>query len=322
MTMATASWTDRARLELARRGVHLALINTVLTEVAEHCEDSGESPEQAFGTPAEFAEQTAATRVPLAERAKRGRDGVTVFETCSAMIGWVGLKTIVLGVFLLFVKGLFIPLTPAGLTGVPIVYAALLCALYASNLARLLGRPRTVAPAWIVTGVLVVLAATALVELPREVLGSLPTPLFLAAGGLLVWWAWQRKSTSEVAKAVEHDHEWLDRLRGLLEGRHDVPRERADALVRETAAHLAAGGNPPAEEFGPVEEYAVTLAEHQPAAPRWWQREIARHWVSFGLAVGFVGSAVFGDQPTWYFVTALALLAMSSALLVRALRKK
>ncbi len=322
MTTTSAPWSDRARLELVMRGVDAALVDEVLAEVEEHCAESGESLEEAFGTPEDFAAEIAAERVPLADRAKRDRSGTTVFEAWSSVIAGFGLTTILVGVVAWFKQGLVIPLTPAGLTGVPIVYAALLCSRYAANIARPIGKPRTVVPAWIATGLLVVLAACAFVLLPREAVGSMPSPLFIVAGVLLAWWAYHRESAADVTKATEGAAEWLDELRGLLEGRHDVSRERAEDLVKETAQHLATSGSTPEEEFGPVDEYAVTLAQHHPAAPRWWQLDITRYWVSFALACSFVATTVYSDQPIWYVVTAYVLLVVSSVLLVRALRRR
>ena len=322
MTTTSTPWNDLARLELALRGVPKPLADEALAEVDEHCADTGDTPEEAFGTPAGFAAEIATDRVPPADRAKRDRDGTTVFEAWSAVIGRVGLTTIVVGVFAWFRQGFTVPLTPAGLTGVPIVYAAMMSLLYAGTIARLPGKPRTVVPAWIAAGVLVVLAACAFVLLPRDAVASMPAPTFLVAGGLLVWWAYARESATDLTKATEDAAEWLHELRGLLEGRHDVAPDRADDLVKETAQHLAASGKTPLEEFGPADEYAVTLARHQPAAPAWWQRDTTRHWLFLGLAAGYFATAVLGDQPTWYFVTALVALLLSGALLIGALRRR
>jgi hypothetical protein len=323
MTTTSVSWSDRARLELALLGVDAALIGVVLTEVGQHCADSGEAPEEAFGTPADFAAEIVAERVPPADRAKRDRGGTTVFEAWSSVIAQFALTTVLVGVLAWIKEGLIIPLTVAGLVGVPIAYAARLSMLYASTIARRIGKPRTVIPAWIATGVLVLLAAYALVELSHETVGSMPAPLFLVAGGLLAWWGYRRESASDLTKATESAEEWLDELRGLLEGRHDVSRARADDLVKEAAQHLATSERTPQEEFGPVDEYAMTVAEHQPAAPLWWQREITRYWVFFGVAVASLSPAVLGDhRPTWYWVTVAFVIVLSSALLVRALRGK
>ncbi|PRY41572.1 hypothetical protein [Umezawaea tangerina] len=318
--MTTTLWSDRARWELALLGVDAALADEVLAEVREHCADSGERPEQAFGEPADFAAGIAADRMPLADRANRDRSGTTVFEAWSAVMASAALVTILAGAALWLWNGLLVPLTPAGLAGIPILYAALLCLLYAVVVARPLGKPRTVVPAGIATAVLVVLAACAFVLLPREAVASMPAPVLLAAGVLLAWWAFARRSTTRVIAGVEGAGEWLVELRGLLEGRHDVARDRADDLVRETAQHLRACGRPPREEFGPVDEYAVTLAHQHPAAPVWWRRETTRRWLLVGLAAGFVASAVFGGQPTWYVVIAVALLIGSGWLLARGLR--
>ncbi|HWO61374.1 MAG TPA: hypothetical protein VNO31_15200 [Umezawaea sp.] len=240
MTTTSTPWNDPARLELALRGVHKTLADEVLAEVEEHCADTGDTPEEAFGTPAVVTAEVADHRVPPVDRAKRDRGGTTVFEAWSAVIGRVGLTAVVVGVFAWFRQGFTIPLTPAGLTGVPIVYAAMMSLLYAGTIARLLGKPRTVVPAWIAAGAFVVPAACAFVLLPRDPVASMPVPTFLVVGGLLVWWAYARESSADLTKATEDAAEWLDELRGLLEGRHDVAPDRADDLARETAQRLAA----------------------------------------------------------------------------------
>ncbi|MFD4676879.1 hypothetical protein ACFWNN_44680 [Lentzea sp. NPDC058450] len=322
MTMTLNHWSDRARLELGLLGVDAALADQVLAEVREHCAESGESPEEAFGTPAHFAATVMDERMPLADRALRDRSGTTVFEAWSAVIGRVGMITAIAGVFAWIKQGLILPLTPAGLTGSLLVYAALLSVLYAGNIARLIGRPRTVVPAWIAAAVLVVPAATAFVMLPRDAIASVPSPFLLVAGALLIWWSFARENATDVAKATEGAEEWLGELRGLLEGRHDLAPDRADELVRETAQHLAATGGTAQEEFGPVEEYAVTLAQQHPAAPRWWQRPATRNWVSLGLSLSFIAWAVFGERPVWYTVVAVLLLVWSSVMVIRDLRAR
>ena len=94
------------------------------------------------------------------------------------------------------------------------------------------------------------------------------------------------------------------------------------AEVEETAQHLATSGPAPHEEFGPADEHAVTHARHRPAAPAWWQRDTTRHWLVLAIASTYFATAVLGDQPTWYFVTALVALLLSAALLIGALRRR
>ncbi|MFI1488711.1 hypothetical protein [Streptomyces sp. NPDC020747] len=320
MTMTYAVWNDRARLELALQGVTADLADEVLAEVREHCADSGELPEQAFGAPKDFAAGIAAERVPRASQAKRDRNGTTVSEAWSAVIASVGLVTILAGVVLWLQKGLFVPFTPAGLAGVPIGYAAMVCTLQALVIARPLGKSRTVVPALIVAGVLAVIAACAFVLLPRDVVASIPAPLLLGAGVLLAFWAYSRGTSVELPDVPRNTEEWLAELHGLLEGRHDVARARAGDLVRETVQHLSACGRTPQEEFGPVDQYAMILAQQHPVASPWWRSEATRLWLLVGLAGSFAASAVLSNQPAWFIAVAVATLVGSIGLLVRGAR--
>ena len=60
MTTTSTPWNDLARLELALRGVPKTLADEALAEVDEHCADTGDTPEEAFGAPADFAAEIAA----------------------------------------------------------------------------------------------------------------------------------------------------------------------------------------------------------------------------------------------------------------------
>jgi hypothetical protein len=323
MTTTSTPWSERARLELALRGVDKTLADEVLAEVEEHCADSGDAPEEAFGAPESFAEEVVEERMPVADRAHLDREGSTPFDAWSEVIARLGFTTLVAGVVVWFGKGLLIPLTTAGLTGAALFCTALTCVLYATNVARIIGRPRTVVPAVVATGLLVIAAACAFVLLPRDAIGTLPSPVLVAVGGALLWWGTTRTpDTRTTATPPAGTLEWLDDLRGLLEGRHDLSRLHAADLVRETAQHLTTTDRTPLEEFGPAEEYAVALARHQPRATPWWRRPTTRYWVLFGLAVSFVASAALGDQPTWYLVLTVLVLLGSGALLVGALRRR
>jgi peptidoglycan/LPS O-acetylase OafA/YrhL len=161
------------------------------------------------------------------------------------------------------------------------------------------GRPRH-AP-WILGGVvlLVPLAALAFELLPRQQLFPLPAPLLIAFGIALLAWGTSRTGGIPPKHSGQDAQEWLRDLAGLLEGRHDLARERADELTSEAAAHLTESGRTPEEEFGPVEEYAARLAEHEAPRPPWWRdARILRPARPLGWAV-LVALTVIDGGPWW-----------------------
>lgn len=262
MTLDPDRWLARARLELARRGVGRPLADTVLAEVREHCADSGDHPADAFGDPAAFADTVLTERVPVATRADLDRHGMTGTERRSEVIARLGVVVALAGVVLWISGGLLLPLTVAGLIGTVLTAAAMLTVLYAVLDLRAAGRSAAVSVTWwVVSVVLVVAAALAYTQLPKAHIGELPSPALLVIGIALLWWAFTRKKPGS-APATPDDR-WATRVRSLLVGRHGIPRARATELVTEATAHLRDTGTPAAEEFGPADEYAVTLAEHE-----------------------------------------------------------
>lgn len=109
-----------------------------------------------------------------------------------------------------------------------------------------------------------VLAALAFTELPKTALGRVPTPIIAIIGIALLAWALTRRGATKPLAAPADNAEWLTQLRTLLVGRHHIAHVRATELTAEAAAHLAETGAPPLDEFGPADEYAVTLAEQEP----------------------------------------------------------
>ncbi|WP_086824654.1 hypothetical protein [Allokutzneria sp. NRRL B-24872] len=304
-----SEWDDRARLALARNGVGRELADTVLDEVEQHCSESGEEPETAFGTPEEFAVSVAVERVPAAERAERDRDGMTARSRRRVLIILLGVQVLVLCLVLWLEVGLMVPLTLAGSVGAVLGIAAAAGAMVTGFELRPSGRPRAVVWAFAGVGVLVVLAALAFTTLPKTPIGSLPVPVVAALGILVVWWG----SRYEPRALNTGASDWEKRLAGLLEGRHDIPRRRAAELAAEAGQHLAASGNTAEEEFGPAEEYAAELAGHEPARPPWWRSGRAQNALMAALLLSAVVFDVADEDTTWMCL-ALSLLFAIAAL--------
>ncbi|MFI6700069.1 hypothetical protein ACIBJC_14025 [Streptomyces sp. NPDC050509] len=270
-----AQWTERLEYRLAGEpGMDRAAITEVLNEVAAHCAETGRHPEEAFGSPEEFAVQAARDRVPVEERARRD----WAFRAPSEF--WpTGLITVtgmlaVFAVFTLVHHGLWFDVTVSGLSGVALMAVLVQLAWFGMGL-HADGRIRAAAVAGDAAAALVVGSAVAFLSLPDDRIARFPTlaliPVCVALHALTVRLRPGYAARATAAPDPTDPEQWLRRLEALLRGRHKLPRRRAAELVTEARDHLAASGSSPAEEFGPVEVYALHLAEH--AGPRtWWSR--------------------------------------------------
>jgi len=142
---------------------------------------------------------------------------------------------------------------------------------------RAAGRPRLATWSFTLVAVLAGLAVTAFFALPREPV--FPLPALAIVGVSLLVLVLQLRGPKKPRQPIVHtpptprtgahddaDAAWFRQLTGLLVGRYDLTPQRAAELARQARDHLAAtGGDSPAAEFGPIEEYARDLAEHEPA---------------------------------------------------------
>ncbi|MFJ7998567.1 hypothetical protein ACIQ7D_15685 [Streptomyces sp. NPDC096310] len=271
-------WTQRLEYRLAGEpGMDRAAITEVLDEVAAHCAETGRHPEEAFGTPDEFAARAARDRVPVEERARRDRSFRAPSEFWPAGLVTVTGLLAVFTVFALVHHGLWFDVTVSGLCGVALMAVVVQLGWFGLGL-HADGRIRAAALAVGGAAALVVASALAFLALPDDRIARFPTlaliPVCVALHALTVRLGRGRHSRA-TAPAGPGDptdpDQWLRRLEALLRGRHKLPGRRAAELTAEARNHLAASGSSPAEEFGPVEVYALGLAEH--AGPRtWWSR--------------------------------------------------
>ncbi|MFJ6985905.1 MULTISPECIES: hypothetical protein [unclassified Streptomyces] len=195
MTNAFARWDAQMRLELAAASVDRATADTVLAEVAQHCAESGESPEEAFGTPREYAVAVVRERVPVEERARRNRDGLTRADDVFAALTTTGVTALLAGAYLWISTGIMPPLTAAGLVGTTFTAVALPSASLALTVSR--HRLRTAAAWAVVALVSVVSAAVAFTTLPTTDFGRFPSPALCALGIALLWSATRTGPTTE-----------------------------------------------------------------------------------------------------------------------------
>ncbi|MCZ7456134.1 hypothetical protein [Streptomyces sp. WMMC940] len=320
MTDEIARWSAWVRLGLAAHSVDSALAEEVLEEVAQHCANSGESPEHAFGMPEAYAAAVVGERVPPEERL-RHRDGRTPEATARAALAPIGTAALVAGACLWVADGFTLALTPAGLVGSPFIAVALTAGHFAAYTAR----PRRRAAGWVLVATATVLGATAFTALPDLALGHLPAPVLCLLGLVLLGWAIQdtriadpagvtMKPRTDAHTAVGSE-QWLRQLTKRLEERHAVPRARVAELTREAADHLAATERAPDDEFGPVELYALRLSEEESPRARWWLRSDIQNATLVVIFTGYLAANVASGGPFWQTVLASGALAVSLALL-------
>ncbi|MFE3600243.1 hypothetical protein [Streptomyces sp. NPDC059142] len=269
-------WTRRLEYRLAGEpGMDRAAVTEVLDEVAAHCAETGRHPEEAFGPPDTFAAEAAHDRVPAEERARRDRAFRTPSEFRSAGLVTVTGLLAVFTVFALVHHGLWFDLTVSALCGVALMAVVVQLAWYGREL-HADGRIRAAAVALGGAAVLVVASALAFLSLPDDRITRFPTLALIPVCGALhaltvrLGRERDRRVAAQDGPGDPADPEqWLRRLEALLRGRHQLPARRAAELTAEARAHLAASGSSPAEEFGPVEVYALGLAEHAGPRSRW-----------------------------------------------------
>ncbi|MET8448013.1 hypothetical protein [Streptomyces sp. NPDC005209] len=318
MTDTDTRWKARLRLALAAQSVDRATADLVLDEVEQHCAHSGETPEDAFGKPEEYAVAVVRDRIPPQERTGRRWDGLTRADHAFAAVTQTGIAAVVAGACLCAGYGTTLPLTPAGTTGVALTGVALLSACLTASLAR--SRARGAAGWGAATLAALVLAATAFTTLPTTSLGRLPAPALCVLGVLLLWGAARFSSTLDregpTMNSRTHPENWLVDLPRLLEERHGLSRARSAELTREAAQHLIATGRDPEDEFGPAELYALRLAEEE-SAPRtqWWTRNDVQATTLAVILLGYLVSNAVSEGPVWQTALAAVALATDLALL-------
>ncbi|MEW1568418.1 MULTISPECIES: hypothetical protein [unclassified Streptomyces] len=331
MTDANTRWKARVRLALAERSVGGTVADEVLDEVDQHCAQSGERPEDAFGTPEEYAAAVVRDRLPPERRT--GGHGPTRADHVSGLLGLAGLVALLGGGWAWVRIATMLTISSASLAGSALTCVAMTTSWLTVSLAR---TRRRGARRWgAVTAAAVLLAATAFMTLPRTSLGRVPAPALCVLGVLLLWAALRADRAPEPTPDPNPDREesamtsqtlpenWLVDLPRLLQERHGLSRAQAHGLTREAAQHLTATGRDPEDEFGPVELYALKLAEEQ-AAPRppWWQRNDMQAALMALILLGYLAVNLASHGPLWQTVLAAVALAVDLALLAGQLLRR
>lgn len=285
------TWDARTRIALAMRDVNHLTADPLIEAARAHWESSGLPPEEALGTPAEFAEAAAAEQ-PAAARARQDREGQTPGDYLSGSIFALALIAVPHSLLLALAYGTMgVDLTPARLVAAGLFLIAFACMYAVPHALRASGRPHLAPWVYVPAFAAMALTAIAAVVLPHTRLITVNV-LVLDAVAVFVAWLTIRPAKpsdpspeSRLRSAPADPEAWFEQLDGLLVGRHDLPPARAAELVGQARSHLA--GASPAEEFGPIEVYAAELAEpetthHVP----FWHRQAFRNLVF--LAFGAV----------------------------------
>ncbi|MEU8585787.1 hypothetical protein AB0C59_02055 [Streptomyces sp. NPDC048664] len=320
-------WKARLALALARRSVDRVTVDAVLDEVDQHCAQSGERPEEAFGSAEEYAAAVVRDRQPPEQRAHRRWDGTTFTDHVRVALAQTGIAALVGGACTWAWAGTRPTVTPAALAGGALTGVALLSACLAASLAG--SRVRGSIGWGVGAAAAVVAAAAAFTRLPTTSLGRPPAPALCVLGILMLWAAARHEPTrtptpdESAMPPPPRSENWLVTLPRLLEERHGLSRARATALAGEAARHLAATGRAPEEEFGPVEVYALRLAEEQsaPRARRWTRGDAQAALLAVVLA-GYLAANLASGGPLWLTVLAAVALATQVALLGAEVRRK
>lgn len=322
MTDTDIRWKARVRLALAAGSVDRTTADAALEEVEQHCAQSGERPEDAFGTPQEYADAVVRDRIPPERRTALHWDGLTRADHVGGALAQTGIAALLTGACTWAWYGTMPTVTPAALAGGALTGVALTSACLAASLAR--SRTRGTAGWAAVAATALLLAATAFTTLPATPLGRLPAPALCVLGVLLLWTAARYEPTSDPTPHSEEpvmepqtpSENWLLELPRLLQERHGLSRAQAAELTGEAAQHLTATGRDPEDEFGPVELYALRLAAERPAPrARWWTRNDAQSAILALILVGYLASNLAAHGPLWQTVLAAVALATDLALL-------
>ena len=230
-----------------------------------HCTATAESPELAFGDADTYAKHITSADDPEEQRfhhVAEGHTGATQ-PAIFRVLSWIGVALATVGAIGWLVSGTWHTLTAYDLALWITCFLALTFPLLRSD-ARDAGRPST-ARRLLLGGLAALTVGTVITfYMPRTDLLRVPLPGLLLAGAAMLaagWWLGERWTkahppVTNLARTV-----WLDRLAGLLEGRHRLPADRAQEFRAEAASHLAESGGDPEQEFGPVDDYAAELAE-------------------------------------------------------------
>jgi hypothetical protein len=265
MNLTFESWELQARIAMAKEEINWDVADPLIEDAKRHWEASGQDPWAACGSPAEFATAAAAEQ-PVDRKATLDREGFTARGYLTNMFFVLNVIAIPWSlVVAVFTGSWSFTLTPARLIGSLLFTVTFILLLGLPRAIRTSGRPGQALWALPPIVAMMALTAAAFTFLPKTDLVSIPVLGFDLAAVILMLLqlgpAKPTRSETEAEPVMDNDA-WFGRLRGLLVGRHDLPPDRAAALVAQARDH-ASESSSAAIEFGPVEIYAAEISERE-----------------------------------------------------------
>lgn len=326
MTTTFDAWELRTRFALARLQIPHYTTDPLIEDARAHWESSGRSPDDALGSPADFAAAAAAEQ-PVGHGSAADRSGSTPAGHLTGAMFALTVLVVPYSLVLALVEGsLSVTLTPARLVG-SAVFAVVFITLFGlPESLRAAGHPRLAPWVAVPTLLLMGLAVGAFTVLPHTALIRIPVlalDVVAVVAALLFLGPSKRPDPADTSAPGPHDpDQWFRRLDGLLVGRHDLPPSRAADVVDEARAHLSTAD--PSTEFGPVEVYAAGLAGNETArqVPRWMGLSRKLVFIGFCLVLArtHISGAVGGHVGRGIVVVAVGVLLLGGLLLIMARR--
>lgn len=267
-------WAATVKLRLLLdHGASTTFADEVVAEAHTAVVEEGRDAHDLFGDATEHARTTATERLGDEHRAHLDAQGLTPAERCVGGLLTFGALGTVGSVVAWIRAGLWIDLTGSSLTALGTVILTVLLMIVAFSLWSA-GRVRSTW--WCVGGIgaTIFAGSGAASALPDAHLFSLPVPVLTVVSLAFIALVWTLPETTferwfpSSPAPTGDDERWLSQLDGLLRGRHTMSARDARGHVREVRQHLTAdrddraGQHGSAEDiFGPVETYALLLAE-------------------------------------------------------------
>ncbi|MFK8907399.1 hypothetical protein [Streptomyces sp. YS-3] len=310
-----------AEFELALVGHHNpppGLVGEVLAEVYEIAAEAGRPVREVVGEPDTYADTVAAERISETRRSADGLDGFAPGGRFTAGLVWAGVQAVLFGIVLWVSDGFWLAAGWPDLMGGALLAVVSVAASGVLPELRAAARLRAWRIALAMVCVLIVTTAVLFVAVPSEPLVEVPAPALFGIGALLAvaglqlsderaarWFLGRGAAAEPVG-----DDEWLERLETLLRGRHGYPRAAAARCREEARDHLLASGGGAADEFGPVEVYALRLADNPGRTSRAARAQVIPTAFMCLLGAGWVYDLLAHPEPgsVWFWIKAVLLV--------------
>lgn len=312
-------WEAEFQFALLRRhNPPHGLADEVLAEVREIAAEAGLPVREAVGDPAAYADTVAAERISEARRSTEGLDGIAPGGRFTTGLVMAGVHAVLFGIVLWVADGFWLTAGWPELTGGALLMVLSVTVSGVLPELRAAARLRAWRIALATVCVLILTAATLFTAVPSEPLVEVPAPALFVVGTLLAvagfrlseeragrWFLGRRAAREPVG-----DEAWLARLETLLRGRHGFPRAAAARCREEARDHLRASGGGAAEEFGPVEVYALRLADTPGRTARAARTRVVPAVAMCAIGVGWVYDLLAHPEPgsMWFWLKAAAVL--------------